>query len=185
MLNHSLKVLNSLWSFKQSKHPRDIFNFTIRYLKNALATSSNLQKWNISQSSDWSICLKSETLLHVVAGCKTYHEEGRYTWRHNSALNSIASYLKNIKDSSLFAGIPGFPSPCIIAGDHFRLDMPLSTANNILYIVELSVSLETNIDSNANRKYEKYRSLKHLSVLLVYSCDKLMEKYKDLDFDKN
>ena len=91
LLNHSLKALNSLWSSTQSKLPKNIFNFTIRYLNNTLATRNNLQKWNLSQSSDCSFCLKSETLLHVVAGCKTYLEEGRYTWRHNSALHFIAS----------------------------------------------------------------------------------------------
>jgi len=70
LLNHSFKALNSLWSSTQSKLPKNIFNFTIRYLNNTLATRNNLQKWNLSQSSDCSFCLKSETLLHVVAGCK-------------------------------------------------------------------------------------------------------------------
>ena len=79
LLNHSLKALNSLWSSTQSKLPNNIFNFTIRYLNNTLATRNNLQKWNLSQSSDCSFFLKSETLLHVVAGCKTYLKEGRYT----------------------------------------------------------------------------------------------------------
>ena len=79
MLNHSLKVLNSLWSSTQSKLPRNIFNFTIRYLNNTLSTQNNLQKWNISQSSDWPFCLNLETLLHVVTGCKKYLVEGRYT----------------------------------------------------------------------------------------------------------
>ena len=94
LLNHSLKALNCLWSSKQSKRPKKIFHFTIRYLNNTLATSNNLQKWNLSQSSDCSFRLKSETLLHDVAGCKTYLEEGRYTWRHNSSLHFIASTLK-------------------------------------------------------------------------------------------
>ena len=79
LLNHSLKALNSLWSSTQSKLPKNIFNFTIRYLNNTLATRNNLQKWNISQSSDCSFCLISETLLYAAAGCKTYLEEGRYT----------------------------------------------------------------------------------------------------------
>ena len=87
MLNHSLKAINSLWSSIQSKLPKNIFKFTIRYLNNTLATSNNLQKWNLSQTSDYSFCLKSENLLHVLAGCKTYLEEGRNTWRHNSAVH--------------------------------------------------------------------------------------------------
>ena len=63
---------------------------------------------------------------------------------------------KNIKDSSLFIDLPGFPSPCIITVDNFFPDMLLSTANNILYIIKFSVDFEINVDNNENRKYEKY-----------------------------
>ena len=38
LLAHSLKNLNSLWSRAQSKLPGNIFNFTIKYLNNTLAT---------------------------------------------------------------------------------------------------------------------------------------------------
>ena len=65
--------------------------------------------------------------------------------RHNLALNFIASSLKDIKDSSFFVVLSGFLSPYIITGGHFCPDVPLSTANNILYIIELSVVFETNI----------------------------------------
>ena len=201
LLNNSLKALNSLWSSTQSKLPKNIFNFTIRYLNNTLATRNNLQKWNLSQSSDCSFCLKSETLLHVVAGCKTYLEEGRYTWRHNSALHFIASTLNDIKDTSLFVDLPGFLSPCIITGEQFRPDMLLSTANNILYIIELTVGFETNIDNNASRKYEKYRNLIQelssnyhevkfinisISSLGIFgnSCDAYIQMYKDLNCEE-
>ena len=156
---------------------------------------------SLSQSSDCSFCLISETLLHVVAGCKTYLEDGRYTWRYNSALHFIASTLKDIKDTSLFVDLPGFLSPCIITGEQFRPDMLLSTANNIPYISKLTVGFETNIDKNASREYEKYRSLKQelssnyhvvkfinisISSLGIFgnSCDAYIQLYDDLDFDK-
>ena len=136
-----------------------IFLTVYRSSNNSLATRNNLQKWNLFQSSDCSFCLKSETLLHIVAGCKTYLEEGCCTWRHNSALHSIASTLKDMKDSSLFVDLPGILSSCIITDEQFRSDIFLSTSNNILNIIELTVRFETNIDNNATRKYEKYRSL--------------------------
>ena len=44
-------------------------------------------------------------------------------------------------------------------GEQFRPDMLLSTADNILYIVELTVGFKTNIDNNASRQYGKYHSL--------------------------
>ena len=42
LLEHSLKQLNLLWSKAQSKLPANIFNFSIKYLNNTLATRKNL-----------------------------------------------------------------------------------------------------------------------------------------------
>ena len=72
LLEHSLQKLTSLWSKAQSKLPPNIFNFTIKYLNNTLATRRNLSLWNLSATSDCSFCLQPESLLHIVAGCNTY-----------------------------------------------------------------------------------------------------------------
>ena len=56
--NHSLKTVNSLWSSAQSKLPKNIFNFTVGYLNNTLATRKNLKLWNLSQTSDCSFCFQ-------------------------------------------------------------------------------------------------------------------------------
>ena len=134
----------------------------------------------------------------IVADCKTYLEEGRCTRRHNSALHFIASTLKDIKDSSLFVDLPGILSSCIITGKQFRPDIFLSTSNNILNIIELTVRFETNIDNNATRKYEKYRSLiqepsssyhkvKYIDIaisslgIFVNSCHAYIQKFRDLN----
>ena len=99
IINNSTSTFNSLWSSVQSKLPKNIFNFTIRYINNTLPTRKNLAKWGLSPTSDCSFCLSPESLLHVIAGCKTYLEEGRYTWRHDSVLNFIASTLACVKNS--------------------------------------------------------------------------------------
>ena len=71
----------------------------------------------------------------------------------------------------------------------------------MLYVIELTVGFETNIDNNAGRKYEKYHSRKQelsskyheiifinatISSLGISenSCDAYIQMYKDLDFDK-
>ena len=84
---------------------------------------------------------------------------GRYTWRHNSALNFLATSLKAIEGSSLFADIPGFSSPSIITGDNLCPDLLLRTKENILYVLELTIGLETNLNCNAERKRLKYARL--------------------------
>ena len=79
--------------------------------------------------------------------------------------------------------------------------MLLFTANNILYIIELTVGFETNIDNNASRKYEKYRNLiqelssnyhkvKFINIsisllgIFVNSCDAYIQMYKDLNCEE-
>ena len=159
LLEHSLKQLNSLWSKAQSKLPANIFNFSIKYLNNTLATRKNLHLWGLSAAPDCSFCLQPESLLHIVAGCKTYLEQGRYTWRHNSALSFIAQTLQSINSAKLYVDLPGYLSPCTITGDSLRPDIILSTADNVLYILELTVGFETNLNNNASRKELKYRPL--------------------------
>ena len=172
VIDHSLNVTKSIWTSVQSKMPKNIFNFTIRYLNNSLSTRSNLKKWNFTQSSDCSFCHLPETLLHVVAGCKSYLEEGRYTWRHNSALQVLANYFRATSGLSLYVDLPCFHSPCIITGDIFRPDLILVTTDKKIYILELTVGFETNLEVNAERKRAKYQSL----------VENLKSKYKDVNF---
>ena len=201
LLEHSMKSLKALWSSAQSTLPKNIFNFSIRYLNNTLANRVNLYKWKLSQSSDCSFCLCPESLLHVVSGCKLYLDEGRYTWRHNSALHFVASTLKSVRNSSLYVDLPGFLSPCIITGDQLRADMLLSIGKTTLYVTELTVGFETNLNSNAERKHEKYYQLTRdlsldfhsvkfinlsLSALGIFgkSCEPFIDMCKELEFNK-
>ena len=159
IFENSLQKLNSLWSKAHSKLPAKILNFTIKYLKNTIPTRKNLQLWSLSTTSDCSFCLHSESLFHVVAGCKTYLNEGPFTWRHNSAFIFLAQTLQSIRSAKLYVDFPGYLSLCIITGDKLCPDLFFSTADNIIYITELTVGFETNLNINASRKKLKYRPL--------------------------
>ena len=154
--NYSLSKLNSLWSSTQSKLPKNIYNFSIRYINNTLPTRNNLVKWGILQSPDCSFCLHSESLLHVVSGCQHYLD--RFTWRHNSVLNFIASSLKQIENTTLYADLDDCKNPSIITGDNYRPDMILKTPET-LYVLELTVGFESNLINNVERKQVKYARL--------------------------
>ena len=153
----ALPELNKVWSIAQSKLPKNIYNFTIRYINNSLPTRKNLNRWAISSNSDCSFCLSPETLLHTVAGCQFYLD--RFTWRHNSVLNFLAHTLQTVDGSTLYADPHGFKSPSILTGDTYRPDLPLSCSNGYLYLVELTTGYETNPKNNAKRKKDKYREL--------------------------
>ena len=86
LLTDVLSSTINLWSIAQSALPQNIFNFTVRYLNNSLPTRKHMVTWGQSNDSSCSACAETETLLHVVAGCKAYLRETRYDWRRNSVL---------------------------------------------------------------------------------------------------
>ena len=75
-------------------------------------------------------------------------------------LKFLAQILQSLRSAKLYVDLPGYLSPGNITGDNLRPDVLLSTADNILYIIELTVGFETNLNNNANRKELKYRSLR-------------------------
>ena len=130
-----------------------------KYLNNTLPTSKNLYKWSLSDSPSCSFCLHPETLQHVVSSCKSCLEDGRYTWHHNSVLLHIANSFSSLQRCRLFVDLPSFPSPSLITGDSLRPDLALISPDNTLYILELTVGFETNIEVNNKRKAIKYGPL--------------------------
>ena len=159
MAETSLSSVNSVWSLAERNLPKNIFNFTIRYINNSLPSRKNLVKWGISPTSDCSFCLLPETLLHVVSGCKTYLEKGRYTWRHDSILNFLAMTSQSVHDSTIYVDLPCFIRSSAITGDNSRPDLLLFVPNKCLYILELTVGLESNIRKNYHQKRTKYQDL--------------------------
>ena len=105
----SLSQLNKAWYTAKSKLPKNIYNFTIRYINNSLPTRKNLRRWGVCSQPECSFCLSPESLLHVVAGCQSYLD--RFTWRHNPILNFIANALESVDETTLFADLRGFRSP--------------------------------------------------------------------------
>ena len=201
IIKNSCQKLKGLWSSVQQNLPRNIFNFSVKYLINTLPTRKNLCRWALSQSSNCSFCLQSETLQHVVSSCKSYLDEGRYTWTHNSVLLFLANTFSSLNKCTVYADLPSFLSPCLITGDSFRPDLLLLTDNKILYILELTVGFETNIQNNSDRKTAKYSSLindlspSYSKVVFVNlsmgaigvmgsSCNSLLSLLHELHFDK-
>ena len=149
----------SIWSIVQQSMPKNIFNFTIKYLNKSLPTRKNLHKWSFFDSPSCSLCLQQETLQHIVSSCKSYHDNCRYTWRHNSVLPAIAKSLSSLQHCTLFADLSSFASPSLITGESLRPDLALISRDKTLYLLELRVGFETNILINCNRKSAKYNSL--------------------------
>ena len=146
--DQSVSSLHSIWSTVQSKLPKNIFNFTIRYINNSFPTRSTLSKWGTSSKSECFFCINPESLLQIVAGGKAYLDQGRFKWCHDSVLHFIAQSFRAVQDIKIFSDLPGYLSPSIITGDIFRYDHLLILPSNYLYVLEQTVSYESNLYSN-------------------------------------
>ena len=76
----------------QGNLSRNLHNFTVRHLKNTLPHLSNMFTWGRAETILCPLCNDIQSLLHVVAGCTVSLD--RYTWRHDSVLNYIATFLE-------------------------------------------------------------------------------------------
>ena len=112
----------------------------------------------------------------------------------------IASNLTSVQRSKLYVDLPSFITQSVITGDELRPDLVFEIENNI-YILELTVGYETNLNSNSEREHEKYRNLikdkeknynkvkfvnVSISSLGVFgkSTNSLIDMFKDLKFEE-
>ena len=108
----------------------------------------------------------------------------------------------SLQNCSLDADLPLFSSPSLITGDSLRPGLALISTDNTLYLLELPVGFETNIQKNSNRKATKYKPLLRdlnyryrsinfvnlsISALGIFdsSSDSVMTMMDDLGFDNN
>ena len=69
-------------------------------------------------------------------------------------LNFIAKSLQPVVNvhSPLYADVNGLLNPSIITGEYYRPDLLFLIQSKFLYVLELTVGFESNLNSNAVRK---------------------------------
>ena len=118
-----LACTKSNWLSVRDKMPANIYNYINRHLNNSLSTLKNMQLWGTGNSMSCLDCGNSQTLLHVMSGCEKHLHQGRYTWRHNSVLKALASFLLPRGTGELYVDLEGFRSLSEVTGDSKRPDM--------------------------------------------------------------
>ena len=149
---------NIYWRKTINILPKNIYSFVIRYLNNTLANATNTLKWKVRTKPYCNFCHARQTLGHVGGSCSLFLREKRYTWRHDSVLLNIAKSIPRDQNITLYVDLDMFASPSIISGDEQRPDMIIKR-NNDLWILELSVGFETNLEKNRNAKNLRYNTL--------------------------
>ena len=72
-----------------------LISFCLGATFNTLATPTRLKKWGYSDSDLCSLCQKHKgTVPHILSGCPVALADGRYRYRHDSVLKSVAHAIQ-------------------------------------------------------------------------------------------
>ncbi len=83
-----------LWEMEASN-----ISFIIRATYDVLPSPKNLHQW-YGEDPICALCPTPVTLKHILTGCKTSLIQGRYTWRHNQVLKSLAAALESKRNTT-------------------------------------------------------------------------------------
>ena len=133
--------------------PPRVLSFAINASIDTLPTFRNLKLWREKMSANCKLCGNTQTLLHVLSGCKSMLEQGRYTWRHSYVLNHLETYIRDLKNNAnIISDFPGrslspltIPPEVLVTSSHPDLVIHYPEAN-VIKIVQLTVPFETNIE---------------------------------------
>ena len=158
---------NLSWKSVLYNLPRNVLQFFANSSIDTLPTNSNLVRWNKRSSPNCKLCGNKETLLHTFNNCKNMLTQGRYTWRHDSILSKIVSFIEpNLPDTlKLFCDLPGQFSgistiPTDIVVTSLKPDISIvNYSDKSCTIIELTVPFDSNIVKANERKSKKSDNL--------------------------
>ena len=147
--------------------PRNVLQFLINSAINTLPTNSNLVRWKKRSSPACNLCQNRETLLHTLNNCTSMLNDGRYTWRHNSILDTLATNLKAVlpETEKLFCDLPGkligiSTIPTDICITNLKPDLVIvNYEKKLVTLIELTVPFDSNILAANKRKTKRYEQL--------------------------
>ena len=148
--------------------PQGVLKFAINAGINTLPSADNLKRWGKRVSDRCGFCGNVQTLAHILSNCSTALEQGRFTWRHDSVLNSIVSFSQShLREGfSLFSDLSGFQAPHggvippHILATSLRPDIfVVNELLRVIVILELTCPWERNIEKDHDYKERKYAPL--------------------------
>ena len=145
-----------------------VLKFAINAGLNTLPTFDNLKRWGKRVCNRCPFCGNIQTLAHVLSNCSVALDQGRLTWRHNSVLSSIVSFIRPIliEGFSLYADLDGLNAPHggvippHILATNLKPDLFLfNEVSKVAVILELTCPWDSNITRSHEFKREKYAPL--------------------------
>lgn len=68
-------------------------SFLLRAVYDVLPSPANLHTWGIAENPACKLCGRRGSLEHILSSCQTSLAEGRYRWRHDQVLATLAEKL--------------------------------------------------------------------------------------------
>ena len=134
--------------------------FSLNAAVDMLPHNSNLHLWKKRKDPSRPLCIKKQSLLHVLNNCAVARDLRRYNIRHDAVLQEIALAIQpyipptatltvDISDSYTF--------PLHIVPTDLRPDVVWwDDSSRSLFLAELTVCFESNFEEAALRKSAKY-----------------------------
>ena len=148
--------------------PQGVLKFAINAGINTLPSADNLKRWGKRTSDRCDFCGNIQTLAHILSNCTVALDQGRFTWRHDSVLSTIISFI-NLRlrpGFALFSDLQGYQAPGggvippNILVTNLRPDIVLiNEVSREIVLFELTCPWEQNIDRNHAYKEGKYAPL--------------------------
>ncbi len=164
------------WKSYMYNLPKGVLSFATRACIDVLPTGDNLKKWGKKVSEECSLCGNNETLHHTLNFCPTSLAQGRYTFRHNQIVTHLVKFLKDNNSSiSVFADLEGHTInggtvPPQVIPTQEKPDIVVIKSDHV-FLIELSVPFETNIDKARSYKMDRYASLLNDIKDNGFKCD--------------
>ena len=88
---------NLLWG----RHDTPLFKFVLNATLNTVVTPTLRKLWNYVRRADCALCGHRKcTLHHIICNCKVALKQKRYTWRHDSVLNTLQPFLQELVEAA-------------------------------------------------------------------------------------
>ena len=151
------------WTAEVNKLPAVLFNFVRKAMIQQLATNSNLARWRKMTDATCQLCkASSQTNKRVLNNCAAPIALERYKTRHDVILRIIANWLKTviaIQDTLHVDLISPSFKPLNEIFKTLRPDIAI-VKDKVIYILELTICHETNLESSQTYKQSKYENIK-------------------------
>ncbi len=106
-----LESQNWVWNCIRDGLPVGLLSFLLHAGSDSLPTPMNLRRWKIKHDAKCPLCDSPWcTTHHIPNGCPVALSQGRFTWRHDCALKTLASALvRRIEPGEkLYVDLPGY-----------------------------------------------------------------------------